>query len=524
MAERRIRLRAIGPELEQKWESDCLLRIGRSDTLEVVLNDPSISRRHAEVEYSERGWVARDLGSTNGTFVNGVRLGRTERALHKQDLLQCGNVVLTVTDVIDESVAVTEANGESVQVQATARQSLEEAAERLALGLTKSTRPGEQLLNLLRSGQYLDRIDCLDEFLYRNLQDTVAALHARRGAVVLVDEASGKLDLRAVCTTTPELAQGRYYSATLATRCFRGGRSLLCADIHCDPELLEAASMRGAPMGSVICGLLRSPRKPIGVLHLDRGLADAPFTPDDLHLADALAANLSSAIESAQAFQEQQRNVFIQTVIAFSQAIEMRDPYTGGHAQRVTDYVLLLAEEMGLSDIDHYRLKIGAPLHDIGKIGINDIVLRKAATLTPEEFEQMKMHTIKGAAILETIPGLDGVIPIVRNHHERWDGLGYPDGLAGTKIPRLARLVAIADTFDAMTTDRPYRVGLTLDEAFAQVESCAGTQFDPECAQAFIRVRPSIEQLVRQSQSLTSTHHLGKLYNPAKLMESCLCA
>jgi HD-GYP domain-containing protein (c-di-GMP phosphodiesterase class II) len=179
----------------------------------------------------------------------------------------------------------------------------------------------------------------------------------------------------------------------------------------------------------------------------------------------------------------------------------------------------LLAEEMGLSELDRYRLRIGAPLHDIGKIGIHDLVLRKATRLTPEEFEHLQSHTVKGAAILDSIPGLEQVIPIVRNHHERWDGHGYPDRLAGPHIPLLARLVAIADAFDAMTTDRPYRIGLSVEEAFVQIARSGGSQFDPEGAEAFLRMRPRIEQLLRQSQSQASTSNLGKLYNVAELLK-----
>ena len=136
----------------------------------------------------------------------------------------------------------------------------------------------------------------------------------------------------------------------------------------------------------------------------------------------------------------------------------------------------------------------------------------------------MKSHTVKGAAILETIPGLDAVIPIVRNHHEHWNGAGYPDRLNGDKIPRLARLVSVADSFDAMTTDRPYRTSMMVEDAFAQIRSHAGKQFDPDCAEAFMSIRPRIEQLLRQHQSLTHTEHLGKLYDVSKLLLGVACA
>jgi putative nucleotidyltransferase with HDIG domain len=236
-------------------------------------------------------------------------------------------------------------------------------------------------------------------------------------------------------------------------------------------------------------------------MQLDRGLDAEPFTAEDLHRADALAVHLSPFIDRALNVEEGQHLLFVQTVLAFSQAIELRDQYTGGHTQRVTNYSLLLAEELELPEPDCSVLRIGAPLHDVGKIGIDDAVLRKPGRLTPAEFEHVQSHTVKGAAILAPFRGLEEVIPIVRSHHERWDGKGYPDSLAGEAIPRLARLVAVADTFDAMTSDRPYRKGLSLEEAFAQIRAGVGVQFDPECALAFLRVRRRVEELFGQHAS-----------------------
>jgi HD-GYP domain-containing protein (c-di-GMP phosphodiesterase class II) len=507
MTERRIRLQALGlkGDKNNKWEADRVVRIGRVAGLEVVLDDTSVSRRHAEIAFTDHEWVARDLGSTNGTFLNGARLGRAGQAVRSRDLLQCGNIVLTVEVLTDEPLDFTDHSSGNIQVQAVAQQSLEEAASKLVNEVTQSTRPGEQLLSLLRAGQFLDLTDSLDELLLRNLQDIVTSLGARRGSVVLIDAKSGKMSLRATYPQRLESGAGHLFSKTMAKSCFRRGQSLLCADIIKDPEMMLADSVNSMFMSSMICALLRSPQRYLGILQLDRGCNDEPFTSDDLHRADALAANMSFAFESAHQLQERQHALFIQTVIAFSQVIEMRDPYTGGHAQRVTDYALLLAEEMNLSETDRHHLRIGSPLHDIGKIGIDDAILRKTERLTPEEFEHMKSHTVKGAALLQTLPGLDIVLPIVRNHHERWDGGGYPDRLAADAIPHLARLMAVVDTFDAMTTDRPYRVGMQIDEALVLIEGGAGTQFDPQCVEAFVRLRPVLQQQLNQYQALSQT-------------------
>src|SRR5580700_5850613 len=152
MTERRIRLRGLcfpGGK-DKKWETDRVLRIGRMAGLEVVLDDASVSRRHAEITFTDHEWVARDLGSTNGTFLNGARLGRTGQPVRSRDLLQCGNVVLNVEVLTDKPLDLAETPCGSIQVQAVARQSLEEAASQLANDVTQSTRPGEQLLSLLR--------------------------------------------------------------------------------------------------------------------------------------------------------------------------------------------------------------------------------------------------------------------------------------------------------------------------------------------------------------------------------------
>ena len=168
-----------------------------------------------------------------------------------------------------------------------------------------------------------------------------------------------------------------------------------------------------------------------------------------------------------------------------------------------------MAEKLGLaSAADADLIRIGTPLHDIGKIGIDDAILRKPDKLTAEEFEQMKLHTVKGAEIISTVPDLRPILPIVRHHHERWDGRGYPDGLAGEAISPLARVVALADAFDAMTSDRPYRKGMAPAIAFAEIEKQAGRQFDPRFAAAFLSIRDAIiseMQVQTQARSYNST-------------------
>jgi putative nucleotidyltransferase with HDIG domain len=180
-----------------------------------------------------------------------------------------------------------------------------------------------------------------------------------------------------------------------------------------------------------------------------------------------------------------------------AQGVELRDTYTGEHSRRVTLLAVLLGQHLHLSRQDVELIRIGTPLHDLGKIGIADAILRKLGRLTPEEFRVMMTHTTRGAEIVERIPDLAEVVLIVRSHHERWDGGGYPDSLKGEEIPYLARVVAVADTFDAMTYDTPYRRGQVAEVAFAEIERQRGKQFDPAIVTAFLQLHDQVVEAIR---------------------------
>jgi putative nucleotidyltransferase with HDIG domain len=500
-----IRLRGVtGATKGQIWESSELLRMGRLDSLEVQIEDASVSRYHAEIRSTPRGWRIKDLGSTNGTRLNGVRLNSGQWPLRQRDLLQLGDVALVIEE-LEEPRAEEPAPKEALEIEAISRFSWEEAVQGLAYDSKRCPRPGEQLLALIRAGHHLGHAANEEELLTGILNDAVAVLEAQRGAIALVEGPAKKLKLRAAATGCGEpraAAVGRdsglrpSFSLSLAQRSLERGESILCQRLTEDPELAMARSIAEGSMASALCVLLRTPRQRLGVLHLDRAPWQTPFTQDDLHLADALAVNVSAGIESAHLLRKQ-RELFFSTITVLAQAVELRDTYTGGHTARVSSYSLLLAEHVQLSPDDLELLRIGTPLHDIGKIGIDDAILKKPDRLTPDEFEAMKQHTVKGAEILETVPDLHPVIPIARSHHERWDGRGYPDGLRGEATPLVARIVAVADAFDAMTSDRPYRIGMQPEVAFAEIEKNSGRQFDPQLAQGFLAIREGIMQEMR---------------------------
>jgi putative nucleotidyltransferase with HDIG domain len=171
-----------------------------------------------------------------------------------------------------------------------------------------------------------------------------------------------------------------------------------------------------------------------------------------------------------------------------SRAIEARDPYTRGHSARVTAIAEAIARRLEWDQAQLELLHLGGPLHDVGKLGVSEEVLVKPGELDDEELAQIREHPKLGARILLRIASLRGALPYVLYHHERWDGSGYPTGRSGEQIPLEARVLAVADAFDAMTSDRPYRPALDRDEALAEVGRCAGTQFDPEIVRVFLEL------------------------------------
>jgi HD-GYP domain-containing protein (c-di-GMP phosphodiesterase class II) len=236
---------------------------------------------------------------------------------------------------------------------------------------------------------------------------------------------------------------------------------------------------------SILCVPLRSRERIVGALQLLNKRGGETFSEDDLELATILGNQIAIAVDNARLYQERHRT-FINTAKALASAIEKRDKYTGGHTRRVVDYSLAVGRAMGLSPEECNQLEVAAILHDIGKIGVSDDVLNKGGELTDDEFEQMRKHPLVGAEIIEHVPQLQGVVAGILYHHERLDGQGYPMGLAGGDIPLMARIIAVADAFDAMTTDRPYRGGLSADQAIHELEKGLGTQFDRAAVAALV--------------------------------------
>src|SRR5271154_1414885 len=203
---------------------------------------------------------------------------------------------------------------------------------------------------------------------------------------------------------------------------------------------------------------------------------------------NSMSQELEHFVEDLKRAADENRALFMGSIQMLAGAVDEKDPYTRGHSDRVTKYSLMIAKEMGLDPGFLEILRISAQLHDVGKIGIEDRILKKPGALTPEEFEIMKTHTTKGATILRPVPQLSEMLPGIELHHEALDGRGYPYGLKGDEIPLLARVIAVADTFDALTTNRPYQHAHTPEEALKIIQNLAGKRLDPEAVAALLSV------------------------------------
>ncbi|HBE72859.1 MAG TPA: hypothetical protein DDW31_01965 [candidate division Zixibacteria bacterium] len=263
-------------------------------------------------------------------------------------------------------------------------------------------------------------------------------------------------------------------------------KTLLVPDVTQDPRFYSKVDEKSKFVTrNAISVPLRAKERLIGVAQV-LNKKGGTFTHEDVELFETLSRQAAVAIENAQLYTDLQ-DLFKNTIRTVVSLIDAKDDYTAGHSSRVTQYALMMADQTGYTPGDRDRLELGALLHDVGKIGMPDAILKKPSGLTDEEFAIVKYHPVKGAESLAPIKQMNDIIPLVRHHHERLDGRGYPDGLSGSQISTDAQIVCIADAYDAMNSDRPYRKGLGMEESVRRLRKDAGTQFNPALVEAFVR-------------------------------------
>ena len=282
--------------------------------------------------------------------------------------------------------------------------------------------------------------------------------------------------------------------------------AIVIADAQNDQRVFRAADQQtGFVTRSLLCVPMVRQGKAIGAIEAVNKRDGGPFSHDDLELLSSIADSAALSIENARLYADLSVS-YDSTLDALTAALDLRDRQTEGHSRRVVEYTARLARQMNLGEAEVASICRGALLHDIGKIGVPDAILNKAGLLDDEERRIMERHPLAGYEMLLGIPYLQNEIPIVLAHQEHWDGGGYPFGLKGSAIPLGARLFAIADTFDALTSDRPYRLGRSCDEALLVIAEEAGRQFDPQAVEAFLAVPPA-EWLAIRSRVFEEVDH-----------------
>lgn len=239
--------------------------------------------------------------------------------------------------------------------------------------------------------------------------------------------------------------------------------------------------------GSFICVPLLVKDRLLGVMDVNDKRTGEPLNQDDLNLLTTIAGQVSIALENAKLYGLLQENA-LRTVQALASTLEAKDRYTSGHSERVTRYALAVAEHMHLAAAQIDRLRYASQLHDVGKIGVPEEILRSPSALSKEQWHAIQEHPVIGERIIEPLDFLGEVGRIIRHHHERWDGHGYPDGISGEQISKLTRIMTVVDAYDAMTSERPYRRAKSGAEAVEELRRCRGSQFDPETTDCFLSV------------------------------------
>ncbi len=295
--------------------------------------------------------------------------------------------------------------------------------------------------------------------------------------------------------TTSSSYQGNAPAWVIST-----GKPMLEEDVKTTKMFLGNVFSPESGIRCILCVPLISKGKVIGSLNIGSRIPDY-YKERHINLLTEVAAKIGPNVENALIYQSMNNNLeqalyqldqnFYATLNAFTYLLDRRDNVTKGHSLRVIKYSVTIAERMGIEGAELEQLRLGALLHDIGKIGIPDSILFKTNKLTDEEWKVMKTHPALGAEMLSKIKFLSSAVPVVLHHHERFDGTGYPHQLTGEEIPLAARIFSIADAFDAITSKRPYKDIQSLDNALSELKKCTGTQFCPTCIDAFLSITKS---------------------------------
>jgi putative nucleotidyltransferase with HDIG domain len=481
---------------------------GRSPSCDERFSEDSFSRAHFAIEGKGSFFLLTDLQSSTGTTVNGKQVA--SKILHSGDRIVAGGVEFnfqtrdTPTNKIAAHSGLMEAEtrADSVRVEANFEdgsfsfEDTEASPDETQDNTEILRRTREALQTIYHVGNLVYTQGSLDRVCFTIMDAAMEVLKPDRGFLVMYDPEDKVLEPVVV---RRKISNGNGASRT-STRLIRAvdDELTLCRPIilHSvkkglsvisDAVYPETGDANSKHIKSAMCVPVRTNTDIIGAIYLDRVDNDDAFHQHQLELLAGIGRQAGVAIERARMLEDME-GLFYSCVRALVSSIEAKDQYTHGHSERVTAFAVTIAEEMALDAETLDNVRLGALLHDVGKIGVAEKILTKPSRLTPDEVKIIREHPARGAEILGHIRNIPGVIAAVQYHHEMYNGLGYPDGLVGDEIPQTARIVALADAFDAMTSNRSYRRNFDVDEAISEFTRCSGDQFDPEVCEVMIKL------------------------------------
>jgi HD-GYP domain-containing protein (c-di-GMP phosphodiesterase class II)/pSer/pThr/pTyr-binding forkhead associated (FHA) protein len=530
---RTIRIVLIDPEGQERTavlqEGDVgPITLGRAPENDIQVISPYVSRRHAQMWPHEDGLLYEDLASTSGSYIGGARIDKA--VLEVGQGLRLGSpdgLPLRVEDPNQDRVAPANMSRTEILRVADIQESLyltgdgagaDDAASRREKNKGDSKMEARLRALISLTGQLLEISDrhTLADVLLERVFDL---LPVDRGMILLVGKDGlepivwgvqgerdgiskpsriGPLDLDGDGVPDTEQPFERpelpfVPISTVTNRVFQDGVGLLSLDASSDQRLEGSKSVVLQAVRSIMCAPIASAKTVYGVVYVDTHRSLRKEDEDALDWLVAVTRQAGMVLENITML-EKQRGMLESTIRALAASIDARDGLTAGHSARVAHYSVGTAEALGLSEKERYTIYYAALLHDYGKIGVDDAVLKKPGRLTPEEYEHIKLHpkfTFDILSKIEFPPEMKDLALMAASHHERMDGEGYPWGLAGDEIPIAGRIMAIADVYDSLTRKRHYREPMPMDEVLAHLEEGRGPRFDPEVLDAFFRYHSS---------------------------------
>ena len=465
--------------------------LGRSPDCDIAVEDQTCSRRHASVFARGGEFFVTDLGSTNGIRLNGKHV--EEGLLSHGDRFSFGKSAFRFVNVernhtaasgcdldgmIENTITLTDAESSLFRV---ARRSddVESISDKELSALRRASRQMEAVYSLNRA---LEGTFSLAE-LYGIVSTSIfSQFDAVERVCIFVSDRRTEHFQQVASQCNCDIVE-LPVSRDVLERVRCTSAALLATDVQGDERFVESETLFDCSVRSFMCVPLNTRDRTVGAVYVENRTRPGCFETSDLELLTVFGNQIATALENTSLYEELERS-FYETIRSLLAALEAKDEYTRGHSDRVALYAVGVGETLELPKDQLNNLKAAAELHDIGKIAIPESIINSPSRLSDAEFECIKKHPDYGVEILRPIRFLSSVLPIVRHHHERYDGTGYPEGWKGDAIPIEARILNLADAFDAMTSSRSYNEPATFPDALRRCQSEAGESFDPDCVAA----------------------------------------